>query len=121
MEKSFEGSSMRNEIAIIAGPREWGDTRESWLNRVPPKVKGVTFRMVKELWYVGAKNPHNLAAIAIRDAAARITARKEVTAASAQFSTIAAGLHEIDPEIHRDHIAAYLDMARKLGRFADGE
>lgn len=38
-----ESSSVRKEIAIVAGPREWGDTRESWLARVCKRVPTVSF------------------------------------------------------------------------------
>lgn len=43
MEKSSGVKSVRSEISIVAGSREWGDTRESWLARVPRKVSTVTF------------------------------------------------------------------------------
>ena len=50
---------MRKEIALIAGPRGWGDTKLSWLARVPREVKKalgteketVSYRTVKSLWF----------------------------------------------------------------------
>jgi hypothetical protein len=52
MSESSSGvKKVRREIAIVAGPKDWGDTRESWLARVPRRVTTVTFRTVKALWY----------------------------------------------------------------------
>jgi hypothetical protein len=39
--------NVRREIAIVAGPKDWGDTRESWLGRVPRKVKRSAFERLK--------------------------------------------------------------------------
>ncbi len=61
-EKSSGVQNVRNEISIVAGSREWGDTRESWLARVPRKVSTVTFRTVKALWYGEIDDPEHWAA-----------------------------------------------------------
>jgi hypothetical protein len=115
-DKSYGVSSMRNEISIVAGPREWGDTRESWLARVTRKVPSVPFRTVKALFYGEIRNPNHWAAREIKREADTIRARTEAIAAAAQFRTIAAGLHAIDPEMHGQSITQYLDMAREISR-----
>ena len=114
LESASGVNEMRDDIATVAGFKDWGCTRESWLNRVPPLVIGVSFRMVKEIWYAGAKDPNHRAVVAIKRKAAEIRARNDALAAAAQFRTIAAGLHAIDPEMHSQSIAQYLDMARQI-------
>lgn len=126
LESSSGVKEMREEIAVIAGEYTFECTRESWLNRVPPQVKyakrnggiikNITFRMVKEIWYYGANDPDHPAVQAIKRKAAEVRARQEAVAAAAQFRTIAAGLHAIDPEMHSDSITQYLDMAREISR-----
>ena len=80
--------SVRKQIAIVAGPRGWGDTRESWLAIVPRKVTTVTFRTVKSLWYGEITDPNHWAARDIRRAAEEIEARREASALVAQYQTM---------------------------------
>jgi len=107
--------SVRKEIAIVAGPRGWGDTRESWLSRVPRRVSTVTFRTVKALWYGEIDDPEHWAARDIRRAADAIQAgRKEVDALAAQYEKILGGLNARDPDFHSPEIAALLSALRQL-------
>jgi hypothetical protein len=111
---------VRKEIAIVAGPRGWGDTRESWLARVPRKVSTVTFRTVKALWYGEINNPEHWAARDIRRAANAIQAGREETEALAkQYETILGGLNARDPDFHSPEIAALVSALRQL-RNVDG-
>ena len=48
-EKSSGVNDVRREIAVVAGPREWGDTRESWLAKASRRVPSVSFRTMKAL------------------------------------------------------------------------
>lgn len=108
-------SSVRKEIAIVAGPRGWGDTRESWLSRVPRKVSTVTFRTVKALWYGEIDDPEHWAARDIRRAADAIQAgRKEAEALAQQYETILGGLNARDPDFHSPEIAALVSALRQL-------
>src|ERR1700749_4571694 len=107
--------SVRKEIAVVAGPRDWGDTRESWLARVPRKVSTVSFRTVKALWYGEIDDPEHWAARDIRRAAEAIQAgRKDVEALATQYETIIGGLNARDPDFHSPEIAALLGALRQL-------
>jgi len=105
---------MRKEIAFLAGPKEWGDTRESWLDRVTEKVPTVTFRTVKALWYGEITDNDHWAARDIRRAAELLQAKRQAAELAAQFETIAKGLDVTDSAFHQPEIAALLGMARKL-------
>lgn len=37
-------------IGLAAGPREWGDTRESWLSRGARKL-GMSYARARKVWY----------------------------------------------------------------------
>jgi hypothetical protein len=103
-ENQSEESSVRKEIAIVAGPRGWGDTRESWLAIVPRKVTTVTFRTVKALWYGEIADPAHWAARDIRRAAELIEARKEASALIAKYQTMIGGLRAADEDFYRSEI-----------------
>lgn len=103
-ESSSGKSSVRKEIATVAGPRDWGDTRESWLARVPRRVSTVTFRTVKALWYGEIDNPMHWAARDIRREAERIKARDEATALAVQYQAIAGGMRAQDQDFYRAEI-----------------
>jgi len=96
--------SVRKQIAIVAGPRGWGDTRESWLAIVPRKVTTVSFRTVKALWYGEITDPMHWAARDIRRAAEEIEARREASALKAQYQTIIGGLRAADENFYREEI-----------------
>jgi hypothetical protein len=105
---------MRKEIAIICGPRDWGETRSSWLNKVPDTVKTVSHRTVKALWYGEINDPEHWAARDIRRAAELIQAKREAAALAAQLETIISGLNATDPDFHKPSIAALVSSLRGL-------
>lgn len=107
-------SQMRREIAIIAGPRDWGQTHESWLNRVPERVKTVSHRTVKALWYGEIKDPEHWAARDIRRAVELIEAQREAASLARQLETIVTGLNVSDPDFHKPSIAALVSALRNL-------
>jgi hypothetical protein len=114
---------MREEIAFVAGPKNWGDTRESWLNRVPRAVKKllgtetetVSFRAVKALWYGEIENREHHAARDIRRAADLIKARQEALTLARQYQTIIGGLRAADPDFYSAEITRLEHVARLLG------
>ncbi|MFK4647188.1 hypothetical protein ABIF96_005762 [Bradyrhizobium ottawaense] len=113
-------SSVRDEIAIVAGPRGWGDTRESWLARVPRRVKSelrtktetLTFRLVKALWYGEITDPDHWAARDIRRAAELIEARKEASAMADRFQQIAGGMRDANSNLYSEEIDRLEHIAR---------
>lgn len=116
-EKQSRGvSSVRREIAIVAGPRDWCDTRESWLARVPRKVQTVTFRTVKALWYGEITDPEHWAARDIRRAAELIEAKQEAANLASQFQTIAGGMRATDENFY----SADIDRLERLARIIRG-
>lgn len=114
MEKASGVKSVRRDIAIVAGPKEWGDTRESWLARVPRKVPTVPFRTVKALFYGEIDDPEHWAARDIRRAAEIIEARNEAAALAQQYETIAGGLLAKDQDFYSSDAAALVRAARIL-------
>lgn len=110
--------SVRKEIAIVAGPRDWGDTRESWLARVPRKVTTVTFRTVKALWYGEIQDPNHWAARDIQRVADAILARQEAERNAAQFDQLASGLLVRDPEFYRETVHSLEHAAHLLRTMA---
>lgn len=113
-EKGSGVHSVRKEIAIVAGPKDWGDTRESWLARVPRRVPTVSFRTVKALWCGEINDSDHWAARDIRRAAHLIEARKEATALADQYEAIAGGLNARDSDFHSEDVAALVHAARIL-------
>lgn len=117
MEKLSGVKSVRREIAVVAGPKDWGDTRESWLARVPRKVQTVKFRTVKSLWYGEIDDPEHWAARDIRRAAELIQARKEAAALADQYQTIALGMRAQD----EGFFSAEIDRLERLARIISGQ
>ena len=115
MEKSSGDKNVRREIAVVAGPREWGDTRESWLARVPRKVPTVSFRTVKALFYGEIDDPDHWAARDIRRAAEIIEARREASALADQYQNIIGGLRAADENFYSADIDRLERIARVLG------
>lgn len=115
-EKSSGDSSVRKEIAIVAGPRDWGDTRESWLARVPRKVSTVTFRTVKALWYGKIDDPVHWAARDIRRTAELIErGRQEAQALAAQQQKLIGGMRAVDPDFFGSEIDRLERIVERIG------
>jgi hypothetical protein len=115
VEKSSGEKDVRREIAIVAGPMGWGDTRESWLARVPRKVPTVSFRTVKALFYGEIEDPDHWAARDIRRAAELIEARKEAAALAVQYQHTIGGLRAADENFYSAEIDRLERIARLLG------
>lgn len=126
MSESSSGvPSVREEIECVAGPRQWGDTRESWLSRVPREVKRVlgtasetvSFRAVKAIWYGEIENREHHAARDILRAAELKKARKEALALALQYQTIVGGMSADNKDIFGEEITRLERVARMLGGF----
>lgn len=100
---------MRELVAEVAGPRGWDDTRDTWLNRAAERA-GITYRMVRAIFYGKVTNENHYAIQLLRLAAGR----KAATDLAEQYETVAAGLAAVDPDFHRPHIAGLVHAARAL-------
>jgi hypothetical protein len=115
-------TEVRMEIATVAGPREWGDTRESWLAKVPRALKKVlkteeepvTFRTVKSLWYGEIGDENHWAAREIKRAAELLKERREREQQAVALEILADRAGSVDSDFHRETRRAYLDAARLL-------
>lgn len=113
---------MREEIECVVGPRQWGDTRESWLARVPKAVKSllgtqtetVSFRMVRALWYGEISDPEHSAARDIRRAAELSRARKQALDLAGKYLQIAGTMNASDQAFFSEDIARLERVARML-------
>jgi hypothetical protein len=121
--KVFRSFLMRKEIALIAGPRGWGDTKLSWLARVPREVKKllgteketISFRTVKSLWFGEITNPDHHAARDVRRAAAIIEARKDAQELAAKYQTLVGAMNaSADANLYSEQIARLERVARLL-------
>jgi hypothetical protein len=107
--------SVREAISILAGPRGWGDTRDSWLARAASNIEGVSFRTLRSLWYGTVRNAEvHWAAREVRRQAEIIKAREEAKKLVAQYENIARGLNANDPNFYSEDVAALLNAARIL-------
>ena len=95
--KSSEGLGMRELVASVAGPRSWGDTRESWLARAARRA-GISPRQAKSLFYAEITDPNHRSARLMRDAAQRYEAIAQT----------------LNAEIYSGEVAQLLDLVRQL-------
>jgi hypothetical protein len=115
-ESSVGVKNVRREIAVVAGARDWGDTRESWLAKVPRKVQTVSFRTVKALWYNEIQDPDHWAARDIRRAAELIEARKEASTLAVQYQQMAEGMRSADENFY----SAEINRLERIARIISG-
>ena len=109
-EKASGMSSVQEAIGVLAGPFE--GNRKGWLGRV--KVKGVSYRTVKAIWYREIDDDGHLAAQAIKRAAELAKAKQEAKDLAAAYEQIARGLNVTDQDFHREDVAALVHAARIL-------
>lgn len=109
---------MREEIAILAGPRRWGDTRESWLSDAADTLarmgSRVPYRMIKSFFYGEIDDDKHWAAIEIKRAAKVIEAQREAAAFATQMETLLGGLNISDPAFHEPAVTALVSVLRQL-------
>ncbi len=106
--------TMQEEIGLLAGPRDWGETRERWLERAANKLANVPYRMVKSLFYGEITDDKHWAAIELRETVARIKAQREAAAFANQIESIIGGLRATDEDFHGPAIAALSITLGKL-------
>jgi hypothetical protein len=102
-EKLSGDRSVRELVALVAGPRDWHDNRKSWLGRAAQRA-GITYRQAKALFYGEITDNKHKSARLMRDAAAD------------HYDSLAHLLAARDPDFYRQEIAAYVDLARALRR-----
>jgi hypothetical protein len=106
---------MRKEIAILAGPRGWDDTRESWLGKVCKAVPTVSYRTVKALYYGEIKDPDShWASREIRRAVAVIQAQQHAKAVAGELEAILSGSVAANPASDRASTAVLISALRAL-------
>ena len=111
VKRMSQSATFRDDIAVLAGPYQASDTRESWLSRAARKAK-ISFRQAKALWYGECTDPKYSIAVSVRSAADQ--ARLEARELAARFETIAGGLNAQDQDFHSDTIVALIEQARRL-------
>ena len=100
---------MRNLVAAVAGPRQWGDTRESWLARAARRA-GVSYRQAKALFYGEIIDADHRTARRMREAAGQ----HEAEQLAQRFEALAGSLQSRDADFHCSDVAALVDAARAL-------
>lgn len=112
--KKAAAMSVREAIGVVAGPREWGDTRESWLAGAARKTKIISFRMMRSLWNGEVYDEKHWAVREIKRQAAIHEARKEAGNVASKYETIAQRLSSTDPDFYSADVAALVHAARIL-------
>jgi hypothetical protein len=107
--KLEKGSVMRELVAAVAGPRQWGDTRQSWIGRAARRA-GVSYRAAKSLFYGEITDPEHKAARKMKAAAGK----HEAEQLARQFEGLALALDVRDEAFHRQDIDALISAARAL-------
>jgi hypothetical protein len=105
---------MRKEIAILAGPRGWDDTRESWLGKVCKAVPTVSYRTVKAIWYGEIQDPEHWAIRDIHRAVAVIQAQQHAKEVAGELEAILSGRDGANPALDRQSTAALVHALRAL-------
>lgn len=105
---------MRKEIAILAGPRGWDDTRESWLAKACKAFPTVSYRTVKAIWYGEIQDPEHWAIRDIRRAVAAIQAQQETARVAGQLESLLAGRDGPNAALDRASTAALVSALRAL-------
>lgn len=112
LEKVSENGWLRELVIVVAGPRQWTDTRESWLARAARRA-GISYRQVKSIWYGEIADRDHRSVRLLRDAAEQ-NARGEASELANKLETIARGMRASDPDFYREDMSALVDVARGL-------
>lgn len=110
-------TEMREGLAVVAGPRLAGDTRESWLARGARRA-GISYRQAKSLFYGEAADPR--ASVVEKIRAAKVAADKQVRGdlerlkedvayARAFLANLEARVAAVDPGPDRELVGAPRD------------
>jgi hypothetical protein len=117
---------LHHGIKILAGPRQWNDTRESWLAR-GARAAGVSFRTAKGLFYREWPDPRASVVDSVRAAVARQTHQSQTEAKERdalqelreRITLLESRLEKIDPEFFGHALKAFRDAAPRNRRATD--
>lgn len=110
----MRNAPLRDELALVAGPRAWSDTRESWLARAARRC-GINYRTAKAVFYGETTDPRTSVERKIREAAALAEAQQSRRADADKLLSMAAALEaKADEEFHSTHVEALRDLANRL-------
>jgi hypothetical protein len=104
-----EEMPMQKLVAAVAGPREWGDTRQSWIARAARRAN-VSYRQARAIFYGEINDPEHKAVRRMREAAGRHEARQ----LASLFEAAAFGAQQRDADFHSEDVSALLHAARAL-------
>lgn len=107
-EKISKGPNVREIVVAVAGPRDFSDTRETWLRRAARRA-GISFRQAKALWYGEITDKNHRSARLMQDAAA-----KRAQDLAGKFEHVARSMANIDPDFYREDAALLIRVAREL-------
>jgi hypothetical protein len=119
-------ATVRDAIGVLAGPRGFGDTRESWLARAASKSfahskklggPSVSFRMMRSLWngeISEATQPDHWAVHTVKQQATELQGKLEAGRLAATYERVAEGMRARNADYHRDDIDALVRAARIL-------
>lgn len=112
---------MRRGIVLLAGERNWHETRQRWLERAA-KAAGITYRAARSLFYAEPHAPRPSVIARVRRAVETREAKARDELLS-QLSVLEERLRTIDPDFHRDTIAALgnalSELRKRLGGARD--
>jgi hypothetical protein len=109
MSEKHSGAVMRDLVAAAAGPRQWNDTRESWLARAARNA-GVSYRQAKALFYGEITDDEHKTVRRMRAAAGR----HEAAELAHRYEALASTYHLRDEDLLRSDVAAFIDAVRAL-------
>lgn len=95
MSEKFSG---RKLVAAVAGPRQWSDTRQSWLNRAARRA-GVPYRTVKAIFYGEITSPSHPCVRLMR-----LCLERRSHSLAERCERIARAMEVADPEFYRQDI-----------------
>jgi hypothetical protein len=115
MWKKAAAMSVRDAIGVLAGPRGFGDTRESWLDRAARRSGVISFRMMRSLWNGEISETTNHWAVReVKRQAEELKGKVEAANLAATYERAAEGLRARDADFHRNDIDALVRAARIL-------
>ena len=109
--KTFGVNAMRDLVAAVAGPREWGG-RDRWFDKAA-RIAGLSYRQVRGVYYGEITDPENIAIRKLKEAAGKHEAQR----LAEQFEHLAASLAHRDADFHSPDIDALVGAARALRGF----
>ncbi len=109
---------LRDWIAAVAGPRGWGDTRESWLGRAARRLD-LPARRVRALFYGEARRIDAAEYLTIKARAQNLAQAALETAIHAQTAELAALATDRLVAMAVADGAADIDLGQRPGQTAD--